>query len=59
MFLVSLLTDDKRCLHDILAGVIVMRRPYVSPRFFYAVAPEGLDFTNRADRKPTPEAELG
>ena len=27
IFLVSLLTDDKRCLHDMLAGVIVVRRP--------------------------------
>lgn len=27
VFLVSLLSDDKRCLHDILAGVIVIRRP--------------------------------
>ena len=26
VFLVSLLSDDKRCLHDILAGVIVTRR---------------------------------
>ncbi|ACB94847.1 RDD family protein [Beijerinckia indica] len=26
ILLVSLLTDDKRCLHDILAGVIVTRR---------------------------------
>jgi uncharacterized RDD family membrane protein YckC len=28
VFLVSLLSNDKRCLHDILAGVIVIRRPY-------------------------------
>jgi uncharacterized RDD family membrane protein YckC len=27
IFLVSLITDDKRCLHDMLAGVIVTRRP--------------------------------
>jgi uncharacterized RDD family membrane protein YckC len=27
VFLVSLFTPDKRCLHDILAGVIVVRRP--------------------------------
>ncbi|MGB7125523.1 MAG: RDD family protein, partial [Methylovirgula sp.] len=27
VFLVSLLSNDKRCLHDILAGVIVTRRP--------------------------------
>lgn len=27
VFLVSLLTSDKRCLHDIMAGVIVLRRP--------------------------------
>jgi uncharacterized RDD family membrane protein YckC len=27
ILLVSLLTSDKRCLHDILAGVIVTRRP--------------------------------
>jgi len=27
VFLVSLLADDKRCLHDMLAGVIVTRRP--------------------------------
>lgn len=27
IFLVSLVTGDKRCLHDILAGVIVVRRP--------------------------------
>ncbi|WP_036261542.1 RDD family protein [Methylocapsa aurea] len=27
VFLVSLLNDNKRCLHDILAGVIVTRRP--------------------------------
>jgi uncharacterized RDD family membrane protein YckC len=27
VFLVSLLTSDKRCLHDIVAGVIVVRRP--------------------------------
>jgi uncharacterized RDD family membrane protein YckC len=27
VFLVSLLSSDKRCLHDILAGVIVTRRP--------------------------------
>lgn len=30
VFLVSLLSNDKRCLHDILAGVIVVRRPYQS-----------------------------
>ena len=28
VFLVSLVTGDKRCLHDILAGVVVVRRPY-------------------------------
>jgi uncharacterized RDD family membrane protein YckC len=28
VFLVSLLSNDKRCLHDILAGVIVTRRPH-------------------------------
>jgi len=28
VFLVSLLTSDKRCLHDILAEVIVLRRPW-------------------------------
>lgn len=28
VFLISLLTSDKRCLHDILAGVIVIRRPH-------------------------------
>lgn len=27
VFLLSLFTSDKRCLHDILAGVIVVRRP--------------------------------
>lgn len=27
IFLVSLFNDSKRCLHDILAGVIVIRRP--------------------------------
>ncbi len=27
VFLVSLLTSDKRCLHDIVASVIVVRRP--------------------------------
>jgi uncharacterized RDD family membrane protein YckC len=27
VFLVSLLSNDKRCLHDILAGVIITRRP--------------------------------
>jgi uncharacterized RDD family membrane protein YckC len=32
VFLVSLLSNDKRCLHDILAGVIVTRRPYEFPR---------------------------
>jgi uncharacterized RDD family membrane protein YckC len=26
IFLISLFTDDKRCLHDILAGVIILRR---------------------------------
>jgi len=26
IFLISLLADDKRCLHDMLAGVIVLRR---------------------------------
>jgi uncharacterized RDD family membrane protein YckC len=26
IFLLSLLADDKRCLHDMLAGVIVLRR---------------------------------
>ena len=30
ILLVSLLADDKRCLHDMLAGVIVTRRPYRS-----------------------------
>ncbi len=30
IFLVSLLSNDKRCLHDILAGVIVVRRPLQS-----------------------------
>jgi uncharacterized RDD family membrane protein YckC len=29
VFLVSLLAGDKRCLHDMLAGVIVVRRPHV------------------------------
>lgn len=28
IFLVSLVTDGKRCLHDILAGVIITRRPF-------------------------------
>ncbi len=28
ILLVSLFTHDKRCLHDILSGVIVIRRPY-------------------------------
>lgn len=28
VFLVSLLAGDKRCLHDMLAGVIVIRRPH-------------------------------
>lgn len=28
IFLVSLLSSDKRCLHDMLAGVIVSRRPH-------------------------------
>jgi uncharacterized RDD family membrane protein YckC len=27
IFLISLFTSDKRCLHDIVAGVIVVRRP--------------------------------
>lgn len=27
IFLVSLVTPDKRCLHDVLAGVVVVRRP--------------------------------
>jgi uncharacterized RDD family membrane protein YckC len=27
VFLVSLVTDGKRCLHDIIAGVIITRRP--------------------------------
>src|SRR5579863_2310492 len=31
VFLVSLLMSDKRCLHDMLAGVIVVRRPRVFP----------------------------
>lgn len=31
VFLVSLLSNDKRCLHDILAGVIVTRRPHDFP----------------------------
>jgi uncharacterized RDD family membrane protein YckC len=28
VFLASLVTGDKRCLHDIFAGVIVVRRPF-------------------------------
>jgi uncharacterized RDD family membrane protein YckC len=32
VFLVSLLSSDKRCLHDILAGVIVTRRPHAFVR---------------------------
>lgn len=28
VFLVSLFTPDKRCLHDMFAGVVVVRRPY-------------------------------
>jgi uncharacterized RDD family membrane protein YckC len=28
ILLVSLFTHDKRCLHDIFSGVIVLRRPY-------------------------------
>ncbi|VFU08930.1 RDD family protein [Methylocella tundrae] len=28
IFLVALVTDGKRCLHDILAGVIITRRPF-------------------------------
>ena len=28
VFLASLLTDDKRCLHDVFAGVIIVRRPF-------------------------------
>ncbi|MHB8886377.1 MAG: RDD family protein [Methylovirgula sp.] len=28
VFLVSLLASDKRCLHDMFAGVIVVRRPF-------------------------------
>jgi uncharacterized RDD family membrane protein YckC len=28
ILLVSLFTSDKRCLHDIFSGVIVLRRPY-------------------------------
>ena len=28
LFLVSLITPDKRCLHDIVAGVVVVRRPF-------------------------------
>ena len=28
ILLVSLFTHDKRCLHDIFSGVIVIRRPY-------------------------------
>ncbi|GAC1339944.1 MAG: RDD family protein [Beijerinckiaceae bacterium] len=28
IFLVSIVTHDKRCLHDIFSGVIVLRRPY-------------------------------
>jgi uncharacterized RDD family membrane protein YckC len=31
VFLVSLLMSDKRCLHDMLAGVIVIRRPQLFP----------------------------
>lgn len=31
ILLISLLTSDKRCLHDILAGVIVVRRPHYFP----------------------------
>lgn len=31
VFLVSLLMSDKRCLHDMLAGVIVIRRPKLFP----------------------------
>ena len=27
VFLASLVTADKRCLHDIFAGIIVVRRP--------------------------------
>ena len=27
IFLASLFTPDKRCLHDIFAGVVVVRRP--------------------------------
>ena len=27
VFLVSLFTGDKRCLHDVLAGIVVVRRP--------------------------------
>jgi uncharacterized RDD family membrane protein YckC len=30
ILLVSLLADDKRCLHDMLAGVIITRRPVYS-----------------------------
>ena len=28
VFLVSLFARDKRCLHDIVAGVVVVRRPF-------------------------------
>ena len=28
VFLASLVTPDKRCLHDVVAGVIVVRRPF-------------------------------
>ncbi|MEJ0096581.1 MAG: RDD family protein [Methylocella sp.] len=28
VFLISLVTEGKRCLHDIIAGVIITRRPY-------------------------------
>ncbi|MGO9135203.1 MAG: RDD family protein [Methylovirgula sp.] len=31
VFLISLLMSDKRCLHDMLAGVIVVRRPNAFP----------------------------
>jgi uncharacterized RDD family membrane protein YckC len=32
VFLMSLLSANKRCLHDILAGVVMARRPVYSPR---------------------------
>jgi uncharacterized RDD family membrane protein YckC len=32
VFLTSLLSPNKRCLHDVLAGVVVTRRPVYSPQ---------------------------